>query len=409
MSSSDDDDLNSNPLLSRRAPSPTYGIRDLPQRTRNSIIKASSPPKPTVKSYTPPTRTRSLSRPTSPHQSVFRSTEQAPPVPRHPAISTSPPKGVASPSSSAPATKTQWPADLPRLPNPPSSPGPSSSPRSHSPARASSSRNPPTRKQSLRNPVANSRYSRPSPPDLDDAPPLPLRHTPSPDVIRAPIRKKSLPANPASRPRISAPPANGEEPPRGSIFSLSEFPQPPTQVPVSPIKSSFGPPSHSSRASMPARPHTSPRPNIPKISFPGNADSESDSDGPMIVVSDAGGAPKMGINASTKASRNVPTISVGGADTPQISVSGPSSSSRGAHHLPPLPAVQGKGGLVCGGCGGSIMGRIVSAMGARWHPGCFRCCVCNELLENLSSYEHEGRPYCHLDYHEVSTAVAHLI
>ncbi|KAJ8593678.1 LIM-domain-containing protein [Rhizopogon salebrosus TDB-379] len=57
-------------------------------------------------------------------------------------------------------------------------------------------------------------------------------------------------------------------------------------------------------------------------------------------------------------------------------------------------------GLSCGGCGGPIIGRIVSAMGQRWHPGCFRCSVCNELLEHVSSYEHEGKPYCHLDYHE---------
>ncbi|KAI6040897.1 hypothetical protein EDC04DRAFT_2566444, partial [Pisolithus marmoratus] len=54
----------------------------------------------------------------------------------------------------------------------------------------------------------------------------------------------------------------------------------------------------------------------------------------------------------------------------------------------------------CGGCKGSIVGRIVSAMGIRWHPGCFRCTICNELLEHVSSYEHEGKPYCHLDYHE---------
>jgi len=57
-------------------------------------------------------------------------------------------------------------------------------------------------------------------------------------------------------------------------------------------------------------------------------------------------------------------------------------------------------GIICGGCNGSIIGRIVSAMGSRWHPACFRCTVCNELLEHVSSYEHEGRPYCHLDYHE---------
>ena len=62
-------------------------------------------------------------------------------------------------------------------------------------------------------------------------------------------------------------------------------------------------------------------------------------------------------------------------------------------------------GLICGGCNDSIMGRIVSAMGSRWHPACFRCTVCNELLEHVSSYEHEGRPYCHLDYHEVRSSL----
>ncbi|EPS97093.1 glucocorticoid receptor-like protein [Fomitopsis schrenkii] len=56
---------------------------------------------------------------------------------------------------------------------------------------------------------------------------------------------------------------------------------------------------------------------------------------------------------------------------------------------------------MCGGCGGAIVGRTVYAMGAKWHPGCFRCCVCDELLENLSSYEHEGKAYCNLDYHEL--------
>ena len=61
-------------------------------------------------------------------------------------------------------------------------------------------------------------------------------------------------------------------------------------------------------------------------------------------------------------------------------------------------------GLICGGCSGSIIGRIVSAMGSRWHPACFRCTVCNELLEHVSSYEHEGQPYCHLDYHEVRSS-----
>jgi len=56
--------------------------------------------------------------------------------------------------------------------------------------------------------------------------------------------------------------------------------------------------------------------------------------------------------------------------------------------------------LVCGACAQPIFGRIVSAMGTRWHPACFKCCVCSELLEHVSAYERDGRPYCHLDYHE---------
>jgi len=55
---------------------------------------------------------------------------------------------------------------------------------------------------------------------------------------------------------------------------------------------------------------------------------------------------------------------------------------------------------MCAGCEGTIMGRIVSAMGMRWHPACFKCDVCSTLLEHVSSYEHNGRPYCHLDYHD---------
>lgn len=68
-----------------------------------------------------------------------------------------------------------------------------------------------------------------------------------------------------------------------------------------------------------------------------------------------------------------------------------------------------RGGLICGGCDGPIIGRIVSAMGSRWHPQCFKCTVCSQLLEHVSSYEHEGKPYCHLDYHEVCLALINAV
>ena len=81
--------------------------------------------------------------------------------------------------------------------------------------------------------------------------------------------------------------------------------------------------------------------------------------------------------------------------------------SRSVSQLPQVEGQQTHGrqapasGLICGRCNGSIIGRIVSVMGSRWHPACFRCMICNELLEHVSSYGHEGRPYCHLDYRYV--------
>ncbi|KAG8868559.1 hypothetical protein FRC20_003165 [Serendipita sp. 405] len=67
----------------------------------------------------------------------------------------------------------------------------------------------------------------------------------------------------------------------------------------------------------------------------------------------------------------------------------------------PLPPKIKKKSARCGKCDKIIMGRIVSAMDARWHPECFRCTVCETFLEHVSSYEHDDRPYCHLDYHEL--------
>lgn len=55
----------------------------------------------------------------------------------------------------------------------------------------------------------------------------------------------------------------------------------------------------------------------------------------------------------------------------------------------------------CHGCGRWIGGTMVHALGHAWHARCFRCEHCGTLLEHVSFYEHDGRPYCHLDYHEL--------
>ncbi|PCH35221.1 hypothetical protein WOLCODRAFT_27728 [Wolfiporia cocos MD-104 SS10] len=183
-----------------------------------------------------------------------------------------------------------------------------------------------------------------------------------------------------------------------SVFTLSSFPPPPSRPVENKRNGWSGPPvgcTGSNHAAEPA---------IPSISLPGgtadDGDGDSDEDsGPMIAVS--------GPDDDAPA---IPSISVGAADDgapsnkglPQFSLPGSTPRAPSNKGSSPLEHLIRKGsGLACGGCGGAIVGRTVSAMGARWHPGCFRCCVCNELLENLSSYEHEGRAYCHFDYHEM--------
>ncbi|KZV59813.1 hypothetical protein PENSPDRAFT_383189 [Peniophora sp. CONT] len=129
---------------------------------------------------------------------------------------------------------------------------------------------------------------------------------------------------------------------------------------------------------------------MPSISLP---DDEDDANGPQINVS----GPTINVSSDTHSS------------SPSLPRVGAPSSLPHVHasNVGPLPTKGGdrlikKGGgrLACGGCGQPIAGRVVSAMGARWHPGCFRCCVCDELLEFVSSFEGDGRAYCHLDYHE---------
>lgn len=55
----------------------------------------------------------------------------------------------------------------------------------------------------------------------------------------------------------------------------------------------------------------------------------------------------------------------------------------------------------CHGCDKWIGGAMVHAMNHAWHARCFVCAQCTTPLEHVSFYEHDGRPYCHLDFHEL--------
>lgn len=336
----------------------------------------------------------------------------------------------------------------PVKPNGISSPSPPSLPTSPThPARSfSSSPNPNSAfdrnsfaQQSTRQQVSQSserqlqkQRARDSDIDLDDAPPPSLRRSPSPirqGFARAPEFEITNDAPPKRQwtpghdviSRTGNASGNGTRTPYAGFRAGSQSPerrgqsliQPPVQSPTQPQRTT-----------------------VPRISLPdGQYDNDSDvgDDGPSIVVSGPGGGSSVSVSAPgtptisiseapsiTVSEHGAPAISVSVSDSAQpqrtgggfgsrhtqIQESSPSRSAPGRgpaskRGLPPPPSPMRTNGLSCGGCNGPIIGRIVSAMGQRWHPNCFKCTTCNELLEHVSSYERDGRPYCHLDYHEV--------
>ncbi|EKM58108.1 uncharacterized protein PHACADRAFT_252148 [Phanerochaete carnosa HHB-10118-sp] len=193
-----------------------------------------------------------------------------------------------------------------------------------------------------------------------------------------------------------------------STFSLSSFPIPPQSQPYANGANSA--PSWKFRVGEENLRRTLPSVNVgqedgwgagPSISVSGSDPANADS---------IPGIPRISVAGMDDEDVTVPSICIGGpepsqAQIPRISAPGSGPGENGVprrmhHPMHPIPAVRNTGGLFCGACGGAILGRSINTMGANWHPGCFRCAACDQLLENLAMYEFEGRLYCSLDYYE---------
>lgn len=70
----------------------------------------------------------------------------------------------------------------------------------------------------------------------------------------------------------------------------------------------------------------------------------------------------------------------------------------GRGNVRPFPVTMS--GAICEQCGGQISGGDIAVFASRtghsvcWHPACFVCSMCNELLVDLIYFYHEGKIYC---------------
>ncbi|XP_076368219.1 uncharacterized protein LOC143255820 isoform X2 [Tachypleus tridentatus] len=58
---------------------------------------------------------------------------------------------------------------------------------------------------------------------------------------------------------------------------------------------------------------------------------------------------------------------------------------------------------ICAKCGKRVKGDCLNALDKQWHPDCFTCNYCKQLLGNDPFYIEDGLPYCEKDWKELFT------
>ncbi|KAK0563293.1 hypothetical protein OC861_004886 [Tilletia horrida] len=225
-------------------------------------------------------------------------------------------------------------------------------------------------------------------------------------------------------PAVVHPPPHGAAGPIPPTFSISshQHTAPPSTLPQVPVQ----PPSiqvsgSASIATPPRQPHaaqvgavhgqtSTPPARAPLPPIPGAANQR----GPVISVGvhDAPSPPQINV---------APAISVVAPSVPEIPFGSPTQGAGPSIKVPQAPAPPAKNahshtseaqsssshhltaadGSTCASCHRLIVGRVINAMSQLFHPTCFQCKHCHEPLEHVAFFEHEGAPYCHLDYHEL--------
>uniref|UniRef100_A0A3B3DZD9 Transforming growth factor beta-1-induced transcript 1 protein n=1 Tax=Oryzias melastigma TaxID=30732 RepID=A0A3B3DZD9_ORYME len=61
----------------------------------------------------------------------------------------------------------------------------------------------------------------------------------------------------------------------------------------------------------------------------------------------------------------------------------------------------------CQGCSQPILENYISALNSLWHPQCFVCRECYSPFVNGSFFEHEGKPLCEAHYHQSRGSMCH--